>query len=360
MTFGHPYLLLTLLVIPLAIGIHRLAERRRMRYAVRYTNVDVLAAVVGERRQWRRLVPPAVYLLAVATVCVAISRPHVNTQVASDRATVVLVLDVSGSMRANDVKPSRLQAAQKAIHTFIARVPKRLRVGLILFAGEPEIATPPTTDHQLVAQAVDDAGLYHGFGGTAIGDALKAAVQLGVRSSGGSLNLVSTLGSPALASRTIAAPARPASTLVSILFLSDGAQTRGQLLPLQGAAFAQRAGIPVYTIALGTPNGGTIPGGFGGFGGGFPGSPSGGGGGGFFGRALRPDPATLRAIARATGGRFYEAKTAGAAQDAYAKLGSSLGRRPGSVEVSSDFVAGAAVLLLLALWLSALWSPRLP
>jgi Ca-activated chloride channel family protein len=358
MTFGHPLLLLTLLVIPLAIGVQRLAERRRMRYAVRYTNVEVLAAVAGGRRQWRRLVPPAVFLLAVATACVAISRPHVSTLVTSDRATVVLVLDVSGSMRANDVKPSRLEAAQKAIHTFIRKVPKRLRVGLILFAGEPEVATPPTTDHRLVTQAVDDAGFYHGFGGTAIGDALKAAVQLGVRSSGGSLDLVSTLGSPALASRAIAAPAHPASTLVSILFLSDGAQTRGRLLPLQGAAIAQRAGIPVYTIALGTPRGGTIPGGFGPFGGGFPGSPS--GGGAFFRRALRPDPATLRAIAKATGGRFYEARTAGAAEDAYAKLGSHLGRRPGSVEVSSDFLAGAAVLLLLAVWLSALWSPRLP
>ena len=357
MSFSHPLLLLTLLLVPLAIAAYRLAERRRMRFAVRYTNVEVLAAVVGGRR-WRRFVPAGLFLLALATLCVAIARPHVHTRVASDRATVVLVLDVSGSMRANDVKPSRLEAAQKALHTFLDRVPKRVRVGLVLFAGEPEVATPPTADHQLVEQAVDDAGLYRGFGGTAIGDALKAAVRLGVRSTGGSLDLVNAAAGRSLAGRRIGAPReKPASTLVSILFLSDGAQTRGTLQPLQGAAVAERAGIPVYTVALGTKKGGTIPGGFPG-GGGF--GPAPGGGPGFFRRALRPDPRTLRAIARTTGGKFYEARTAGAAEDAYARLGSSLGRQPGRLEVSSDFVAGAAGLLVLALVLSALWSPRLP
>ncbi len=356
MTFGHPLLLLTLLVVPLAIGVHRLVARRRMRYAVRYTNVDVLALVAGGR-PWRRLLPAGIFLLALATLCVAVSRPHVRSQIASERATVVLVLDVSGSMRANDVKPSRLAAAQKALHTFLDKVPKRVRVGLVLFAGEPEVATPPTADHDLVRQAVDDAGLYRGFGGTAIGDALKAAAQLGVRSTGGSLALVNALPARSLASRRTTAPAKPASTLVSILFLSDGSQTRGTLQPLQGAAFAERAGIPVYTVALGTKRGGRIPGGLPG-GGSF--GPPGGGGSGFFRQALRPDPGTLRAIARTTGGRFYEARTAGAAEDAYAKLGSSLGRQPGHAEVSADFVAGAAVLLVLALVLSALWSPRLP
>jgi Ca-activated chloride channel family protein len=355
-SFSHPLLLLTLLLVPLAIGGHWLAERRRMRYAVRFTNVDVLATVAGGR-QWRRLLPPGIFLLALVALCVAISRPHVHTLVPSDRATVVLVLDVSGSMRANDVKPSRLEAAQKALDAFLEKVPKRVRVGLVLFAGEPEVATPPTADHDLVEQAVDDAGLYRGFGGTAIGDALKAAVQLGVRSTGGSLDLVNAAAARSLAARTISAPARPASTLVSILFLSDGSQTRGSLQPLQGAAVAERAGIPVYTVALGTRKGGTIPGGFPG-GGGF--GPPPGGGPGFFRRALRPDPATLRAIARTTGGRFYEARTAGTAEDVYAKLGSSLGRQPGRLEISSDFVAGGAVLLALALVLSALWSPRLP
>ncbi|MEN3341754.1 MAG: Ca-activated chloride channel [Actinomycetota bacterium] len=358
MTFANPWLLASLLIVPLAVAGYRLAERGRMRYAVHYTNLDVLAAVAGGR-PWRRLLPPAIFVLALATLCVALARPHVRTLVASDRATVVLVLDVSGSMRADDVKPSRLAAAQKAMHSFLDKVPKRLRVGLILFAGEPQVATPPTADHALVGQAIDDAGVYRGAGGTAIGDALKAAAELGVRSTGGSLDLVSTLGAARnLASRSAAKPARHASTLVSILFLSDGAQTRGSLRPLQGAAVAERAGIPVYTVALGTKRGGRIPGGFpgaGAFGG-----PPGGAGSGFFRRALRPDPAALRAIAKATGGQFYEARSAGAAEAAYAKLGSSLGRRPGRVEVSAEFAGGAAALLALALVLSALWAPRLP
>jgi Ca-activated chloride channel family protein len=350
MTFGTPYLLLTLLVLPAAFFAYRLAQRRRMRYAVRYTNVDVLAAVVGPPQK-RRLIAPLLFLLAVATLCVGVARPHVSTMVGRNNATVVMVLDVSGSMRANDVKPSRLDAAEQAIRIFLKRVPSQVRVALILFAGEAEVAAPPTTDHALVAQSVNDADIFPGFGGTAIGDALAAAVKLGQQAT-------STQGTRGLtAYHPNAAPAAPkvASSLVSILFLSDGHQTRGALLPLQGAALARRAGIPVYTVALGTPNGKITN---------FPQFGGGGnfqqGGGTFFRQGLAPDPATLHAIARATGGKFYEARTAGAVKDAYAKLGSSLARIPGHREVTDEFIGGAALLLLLAVGLSTLWAPRLP
>jgi Ca-activated chloride channel homolog len=350
MSFGQPLLLLTLLVIPLALGLYRLAERRRMRYAVRFTNVDVLAAVAGGR-QWRRSVPPLIFLAALVALCVAVARPHVHSVGTRDRATVVLVLDVSGSMQANDVKPSRLAAAQKAIHVFLDRVPSRVRVGLILFAGEADVATPPTTDHALVGQAVDDAGLFHGFGGTAIGDALAVAVQVGLKSAG------IQSGRGLAAYHPQAAAPTTASSLVSILFLSDGHQTRGTLLPLQGADRAKRAGVPVYTVALGT-KGGKITN--------FPGPFGAGGGGGVFPgfsfarNGLEPDPATLRAIAKDTGGEFFQATSAGAVQSAYSRLGSSLGRTTGTSEVTGSFIAGAAVLLVLAGILSALWSPRLP
>ena len=349
MTFGSPLMLVLLLVVPLVVGLYLLAERRRMRYAVRYTNVDLLASIVGGR-SWRRLVPPAVFLLAVATLCVAAARPRVHALVASDRATIVLVLDVSGSMQANDVKPTRLEAAQQAIHVFLDRVPKRVKVGLVLFAGVPELATPPTTDHHLVEQAVDEADIFQGgFGGTAIGDALAAAVKVGLTSAGISGARGLTVYHP------VAAPG-PASTLVSILFLSDGHQNRGLLQPLQGASIAKRAGIPVYTVALGTLGGKITNFSFGG--GAFSGSVFGGGPG--LRQALAPDPKTLHAIADATGGKFYSAKTAGAVADAYKKLGSSLGRVQGSSEVTSDFAIGAAALLLLAGVLGALWAPRLP
>ena len=350
MTFGAPYLLLSLLAVPLAVVLWRLAERRRMRYAVRYTNVDVLAAVAGGR-QWRRYLPAGLFLVALATLCVGLARPHVKTLISNDNATVVLVLDVSGSMQANDVKPTRLVAAQAAMNTFLDRVPKRLKVGLILFAGEADVAMPPTTDHQLVRQAVADVGAFRGFGGTAIGDALAAAVQLGLKSAGLTSN-----GSLA-ALRTVAPAPTPASSLVSILSLSDGHQTRGILQPLEGAAKAKTAGIPVFTVALGTKNGKitNFPGGGGGGGFSFPGQ---GPGGRLFG--LQPDPTTLRAIAKLTGGEFFQASSAGSVQAAYRKLGSSIGRKPGHVEVTDAFLLGAAVLLVLAGVLSTRWAPRIP
>jgi Ca-activated chloride channel family protein len=353
MTFASPILLLTLIAIPLGVAAYVIADRRRARYAVRYTNVELLALVSGGR-PWRRWLTAAVFLLTIAALCTAAARPRVHTMVASDRATIVLVLDVSGSMQAIDVKPTRLAAAQEAMKTFLAKVPKRVRVGLVLFAGEAQVATPPTTDHELVTQAVADAGAFHGFGGTAIGDAIATAVQLGIRTTG--------TGGRTLASYTAAPPPRsPSSTLVSILFLSDGHQTQGVLTPLEGAAKARAAGYPVYTVALGTTGATRLRG----FppGGGFLNpttTPGGGGFGGFGRRALSPDPKTLKAIAVATGGEFFRARSAGAVEAAYAKLGSSLGRTPGRTEVTDRFLIGGAALLVLALGLSAIWSPRLP
>jgi len=351
-SFSHPLLLLTLLVLPLAFGIYKLAERRRMRYAVRYTNVDLLALVAAGQRPWRRYLTGALFLAALAALCVAVSRPHVVSTTTSDRATVILVLDVSGSMQAIDVKPTRLIAAQKAIHTFLDKVPSRVRVGLVLFAGEAQVATPPTRDHQLVGDAVDAAGEFRGFGGTAIGDAIATAVRLGIQTTGEQ--------NGALASYITAPPpaTHVASTLVSILFLSDGRQTQGTLLPLDGAARARAAGFPVYTVALGTTGATSLrgfPQGFGGGGGGFGAGPFGG-----VRRGLSPDPVTLKAIATQTGGRFFRARSAGAVDAAYSKLGSSLGRQRGKVEVTDAFLGIGAALLVLAGVLSSIWAPRIP
>ncbi len=345
MTFERPLLLVTLLVIPLAIALYVLAERRRMRYAIRFTNVDVLAGVV-RGRVWRQYVPLVLFLLALAALCIGMARPQRTTLVPKDRATVILVIDVSRSMEAKDVKPSRIGAAAQAVREFLKKVPDRLQVGLIAFAGDPAVAAPPTTDHGLVRTALDTIQWYPSFGGTAIGDALAEAVRLGQEAVGG--------GNGNLASVT-AAPSRPTRGLVSILFLSDGAQTRGQLLPLEGADRARDAGIPVYTVALGTPNG-TLQ-----FGGGQ--RPSQGFPGGFgFGRRVPvpPDPDTLRAIANRTGGEFFAARNAESLKEAYSQLGSRLGRKPGKTEITYGFLAAAAGLLIAAGLLSAAWSPRLP
>lgn len=338
MSFGHPFLLLTLLVVPAVLVLWRLAERRRMRYAVRYTNVDVLATVAGGR-EWRRFVPLGLFLLALAALCVGFARPHAQTLVLRDRATVILVIDASRSMQATDVKPSRLIAAQQAISTFLDKVPKRLRIGLIAFSGYPVVAAPPTTDHKLVRESLQDVGSIAG-GGTAIGDALAAAVSLGLQSVNGNGNLADV----------------PTSStthgLVSILFLSDGAQTRGDLQPLDGAERAKQAGIPVYTVALGTPNGKlridfpyTFNNGFGSYSRVVP---------------VPPDPATLREIAQTSGGKFFAARSNSAVRSAYSSLGSKLGRRSAKTEITYGFVAAAAGLLLAAGLLSVAWAPRIP
>jgi Ca-activated chloride channel family protein len=353
--FRSPWLLVGLLVLGLAVLVWVLAERRRMRYAVRYTNLDVLATVVSGR-SWLRLVAPALFLIALASLLVALSRPEVERMLLKDRATVILVVDTSRSMQAEDVKPTRLGAAQEAIRTFLDEAPDGLRVGFVVFAGDAQVATPPTRDHELVETAVDEIDQFLVFGGTAIGDALRTAVELGRQSTGeppppeGEI----AAGRPGQGTRTLAqAVGCVGKSPVSILFLSDGAQTRGVLQPLEGAALAKEACFPVHTIALGTPNG-VIERGQSGFGFG-----QGGGGAGQL-IPVPPDPETLRAIAEMTGGEFSEARTADAVKGAYENLGSRLGREPGMTEVTFVFVAIAGVLLLVAGVFSAMVMPRLP
>lgn len=357
MRFERPILLLSLLALAAAVAlVWWLLRRRRMRYAVRFTNLEVLAGV-ATGSSWRRFVPPAVFVAALAALCVAFARPHVDRMVAKERAMVILVVDTSRSMQAEDVKPNRLAAAQEAMLRFLDRVPDRLRVGFIVFAGEAQVATPPTADHELVKQSINEIGQFQVFGGTAIGDALAEAVELAERTL--------SEGQETIALRT--APAEEEKGLASILFLSDGAQTRGTLAPYEGAERAKAAGIPVYTVALGTPEG-TIRGRFG-FG-----APGGGGGTvppGTPGTPpgfdpddelipVPPDPITLRDIAETTGGKFTEARTASVLEDTYEQLGSSLGQEPGETEVTFLFLAAAAGLLVAAGVLSALWSPRFP
>jgi Ca-activated chloride channel family protein len=359
MSFGHPLLLLTLLALPALAALYLYLERRPPRYAMTFTNVDLLIAA-SRGRAIRRYVPPALALLALATLCVALARPHRSTLVPSPEASVILVVDVSGSMRARDVKPTRLGAAEAAVRRFLDRVPREVKVALMAFAGDPQVAAPPTTDRDLVRQALDSLDYFSGFGGTAIGDALAAAVEL--------VKPPPPPGAQTIAYTVAAQPQRRSP--VSILFLSDGHQTRGLLQPLEGAERARRAGIPVFTIALGTPNGVLDRGvGFGG-GGGAPGggggtSPGGGGGffgGGGFGRQIPvpPDPETLRQIAQTTGGKFFDARSAKALSAAYDNLGSIVGREPGKKEVTYQLLALAAILLVVAGAASALVAPRLP
>jgi Ca-activated chloride channel family protein len=330
MSFAHPLLLLTLAVPLLAAAAYVVVQRRPARHAVSFTNLDVLAAV-ARGRSWRRWAAPVLFLLALAALCVGVARPHATTRATDERATVILVIDASRSMQSTDVRPSRLVAAERAANTFLDKVPKRLRVALIVFSGDVQVATPPTTDHDLVRESISSIGGFTGFGGTAIGDAIVRAVEVGQ-------NAVRD-------TRALSSAAAPRTRgLVTVVFLSDGRQNRGIIQPLDGARRAKAAGIPVYTVALGTRRG-----------------DSGGGVLPSFGRFNRaPDPATLRRIARITGGRFFAARSAGAVESAYAELGSRLGRKTAKTEVTFAFLIGAAVLLLGAGVASAAWSPRIP
>jgi Ca-activated chloride channel homolog len=220
-------------------------------------------------------------------------------------------------------------------------VPPRIRIGMIAFSGDAEVAAPPTTDRELLRKSLEYISSFPIVGGTAIGDALAAAVDLAEQAVSGRPYKPPAV-SPIVPSLTVPKLA-DTKRLASILFLSDGHQTRGTLQPLDGARRAKAAKIPVYTVSLGTAGGvlghefhGTHP------------------------IPVPPDPATLAAIADATGGKFFDAQSAGALQSAYSKLGSSLARTPGKTEVTYAFLAGAAGLLVAAGFLSALWSPRLP
>ena len=355
MSFQSPWMLLGLLVLAAFVGLWLWAEKRRARYAVRYTNLDVLATVVSGR-SWLRFVPAVILVLGLGTLVIGLARPHVERTLLREKATVILVVDTSRSMQAKDVEPTRLGAAQEALRTFLEQAPDDLRVGLVVFAGEAQVATPPTDDHELVETAITDIDEFLVFGGTAIGDALESAVLLGRQVTDLVPEEEGGTAAPAPKSsdstRTLAqASSCPENepSPVSILFLSDGAQTRGLLQPLEGAELAKDACFPVYTIALGTPDGVIERGPFGGFGQDssqlIP---------------VPPDPQTLRAIAETTGGEFSEARDADALEKAYDNLGSRLGREPGESEITWLLLAIGGALVLLAGGVAAFVAPRFP
>jgi Ca-activated chloride channel homolog len=336
MSFGSPWVLAVLLVVPGVVALAWWVERRRAKYAVAFTNLDLLASVAaGHRRPWRRFIPLALFLLALVAASTALARPRATVSVPSNRATVVLLVDVSGSMRANDVKPTRLGAAQHAMAAFADRVPKNVKVGLVSFSTGPDVLVAPTVDRDQLQEGIQ---LLVPDAGTAIGDGLDVAVRV------------------VKASVQDAPRSKDGKLPGAIVLLSDGAQTRGLLTPLQGADRARNAGVRVFTIALGT-NHGTL--GFGPFGGGY-------GFGGGFGQGsarrfpVRPDPVTLAAIARETDGQTFRASTASRVDAVYKRLGASIAHHNVRREISSWFAGAAALLLLGAVGTARATGARLP
>jgi Ca-activated chloride channel family protein len=324
MSFLSPTMLWALLLVPVLAAGYLLLQRRRMRYAIRFTNVDLLANVVAESPRWRRWVPPVLFLGALAALLFATARPQLTAKVPREEASVVLAMDVSGSMRATDVSPTRLVAARKAADRFLEHVPEKFRVGVITFSDGAQVLVPPTQDHALVRQSLD--GLV-ADGGTAIGDAIALGPEL--RRERLISNEQPEAGKPALV----------------MLLLSDGSPSPESMDPIEAAKKAKAAGIPVYTIALGTDQGTIeVTDEFG-----IPQTVE-----------VPPDRETLGQIARLTGGAAFSAPTEQALEAVYERLGSSIGYEEELREVTAWFAAGGLVLLILAGSLSAVWFNRLP
>jgi Ca-activated chloride channel homolog len=349
MTFATPLALLALPLVPLTVLALYLARRRRIRYAIRYPALDVLAGV-AERERWVRWIPAALLILALTALLLGAARPMARVPVPRDEATVMLVIDVSGSMNADDVEPTRMEAAQRAASRFLDRLPDRFQVGLVVFSSEAETLVPPTTDRDAVRAALSTL---NANGGTAMGDGLARAldvIEAARRQALGNTAPTTTTtdpnGSGATPGPTTTVPGtvKPAVPPAVTLLLSDGANSAGGD-PFVQAERARQLGVPVYTIALGTANGVLRqPNAF----------------GGTRIQPVPPDPDTLARIAETSNGRFFQAPTSQNLTAVYDSLGSRIGFRLEEHEVTVAFTAAGLVLLAAAGALRARRGARLP
>jgi Ca-activated chloride channel family protein len=326
MTFDDPIRLLLLLAIPVVLVLAFLGARRRARYPVAFTNLSVLAQVAPARRSaWKQLIPLTLLLLALVFAAGAVAHPKMKISTPDQNATIVLLVDVSGSMRATDVEPTRLLAAVDAMSTFLNQLPKQFKVGLVAFSSEPEPLVSPTQNRDLIKQSID---LLEPEAGTAVGDGIATATHM--------------LTSSLKADGYVRKPGKPVPG--AIILLSDGAQNRGLLQPVQAAEMAKAAGVRIYPVSLGTPDG-KVSYGQGAFATQIP---------------VPPDPATMAQIAQASGGRSYTAQSDTKVVNIYKTLGSAIARTPKHIQVASWFAAIAAALLVGALGAGVLLSSRLP
>jgi len=323
-TFREPAVLLGLALLPLAMLAYAAIQARRRREAAAFGNPALLPNIITARPGWRRHLPAALLLLALAALILAIARPQRSVAAPQRAATVVLVNDVSGSMRADDVSPNRLTAAVNSAKVLADKTPDNFRLGLVTFADFAEQTVAPTTDRGAVDAALERMVA---DGGTAMGDGLARGLQ-SAQTPVPTENGRGTRKLPAI-----------------IVLLSDGKNTLGAKDPLEVARQARQARIPVYTIALGTPSGEVVQQDPFGFTQHIP---------------VPPDKDTLRQIATITGARFFEAVSAKDAEQIYSRIGTRLTSKPEHREVTAAFAGGAFVLLLAGGALSLVWFGRLP
>ena len=353
MRFEWPWALAALVLVPVLVGAYLLALRRRRRYAVRYASLALIRAAQPGRSWWRRHLPFALLVAAVAMLGVAFARPEVTVSVSRGQTTIILALDVSRSMCATDVEPNRLVVAQEAAQRFVREQPSGSRMGLVAFAGSAQLVVPPTTDKDRLLDGIE--GLNTSIG-TTIGNAVLA-----------SLDALSEVN-PAIAPSTVALddPVDPGSGFQPdiVVLLTDGANTRG-VDPVVAAGQAAARRVRVYTIGFGTTESVSLvctPEQLGGesFGPYFPGGGAGNvPGGDVPPQFLQIDEPTLEAVAETTGGEYYRAANADDLVDVFRTLPARVDEQDEPREVSAWFVLLAVGLLLPAVGLARRWN-RVP
>lgn len=313
MSFIDPQVLWFLVLVPVLAGAYVLLQRRRKAYAVRFTNLDLLASVAPKRPGWRRHVAPLLMLMTFIILIAAAARPQRTVQVAREQASIMLVMDVSRSMLATDLEPDRMAAAKQAAVDFVDALPDQMRVGLVSFSDLAFLIQPLTEDHTAVKESL---GSLETQAGTAMGDGLALALNQ-------------------IESRRLSGENAPASILV----LSDGETNLG-LPPVLAAEASREAEVTIYSIGVGTDNGVVEVGG-----------------------RLIPvqlNESDLRAVAEITDGRYFKSASSTSLDRVYQSLGSSLGYREQTREITSLVAGLGAALLVLAAMLSLLWFQRIP
>ena len=325
MTFASPIALLALLLVPLAAGGYIWFQRRRVAEAAQFVQPALLPNVVDRVPGWRRHLPVAILLLAIASFLLGFARPHATLSVRSEEATVVLAIDTSHSMAATDVAPTRLAAAQASARRFLTDLPKKYRVAVVAFSSRAQLVAAPTQNRQFAGAAL--AALRIGQG-TALGDAIATSVKVAV--------------APALGQRRRAGETPPPA---AVLVLSDGAQDGGRVRLPEAVSLARKAKVPVFTAVIGTAAGVVqVP-----------------HIGGFVERIqVPPNPTALRTVAAQTGASFFAAPTQDDLKPVYADLKSRLGRTRKDEEITVAFAAAGALFLLVGGSLSAFWFRRVP
>ena len=346
MNFLWPEALWSLALLPVIVLLYVWLLRRRKKASVRYASLALVKEALGKATGWRRHVPPALLLLALGVLGVASSRPTAVVTLPTQQQTIILAMDVSGSMRAADVQPNRLQASQNAAKQFITELPRDVRVGVVAFAGTASVVQPPTHSREDVAQAIDRFQLQRG---TAIGSGLVIALATLFPDAG--IDLSQITGARNMprsmqldrdrnkADPPEFKPVPPGSyNSAAIILLTDGQRTTGPD-PIDAAKMAADRGVKVFTVGFGTKDGEVI---------------------GFEGWSMRVrlDEDTLKNIANITRGEYFYAGTAADLQKVYEALNTRLVLEKKETEITALFAAAAALLALLSAGLSVWWFGR--